>query len=59
MGERGNRRAERANDYLRRGGAERIRRLSERAQQISEYLRVRQTRERRSSCERVLHALED
>jgi hypothetical protein len=59
MGEHGNRRAERANKYLKRGGAERIRRLSERAQQISDYLRIRQTRQLRPSCERGLYAFED
>jgi len=37
MGERGDRRAERANEYLKHRGIERIRRLREEAQRISEY----------------------
>lgn len=52
MGERGNRRAERANEYLSTAGRERIRRLREQAQQISEYLRASQPDQRRPSCER-------
>jgi len=51
MGERGERRAERANKYLKGRGIERIRRLREEAQRISEYLQVRWTRESRPSCE--------
>ena len=52
MGERGDRRAERANEYLKHRGIERIRRLREEAQRISEYLQVRQVRQLRPSCER-------
>jgi len=52
MGERGDRRADRANEYLKRGGTERIRRLRKQAQQITDYLRVRQARQSRPSCER-------
>lgn len=52
MGERGERRAERANEYLKGRGIERIRRLREEAQRISEYLQVRHARESRPSCER-------
>ena len=52
MAERGERRAERANEYLKRTGTERIRRLREQAQQFSEYLRVRQSHRLRPSCQR-------
>jgi len=52
MAERGERKADRANEYLKRGGTERIRRLRERAQQMGDYLWARQARRRlRPSCE--------
>ena len=58
MGERGERRAERANQYLKGRGIERIRRLRDEAQRISEYLQVRHARESRRSCERTLDPVE-
>ena len=56
MAERGNRRAERANEYLNKTGRERIRRLREELQQVNEYFRVRQARQTRPSCEQTLEA---
>lgn len=54
MGERGDRRADRACEYLKGGGTERIRRLREQARQMNEYLRARKARQWRASCERSL-----
>jgi hypothetical protein len=45
MAERGERRAERAKEYLNSAGRERIRRLREQVRQINEYLKARQARQ--------------